>query len=107
MTGSQAMNSLVPTTGSTSSGDTVTPWARASQPAAADRSRGVPHVAGYPGASDAAASASRIKPGTGSTGVPMDRSTAPSGWSPAFSRSGAIRSQVKAGSRLASVIPPR
>ena len=32
MTGSQAMNSLVPTTGSTSSGDTGTPWARASQP---------------------------------------------------------------------------
>jgi len=79
MTGSQAMNSLVPTTGSTSSGDTGMPCARASQPAAADRSRDVPHVAGYPGASEAAASASRIKPGTGSTGVPMDRSTGPSG----------------------------
>src|SRR6516162_2083182 len=72
MTGSQAMNSLVPITGSTSSGDTGTPCARASQPAAADRSRGVPQVAGYPGASDAAASASRIKPGTGSTGVRME-----------------------------------
>ena len=46
MTGSQAMNSLVPITGSTSSGGTDTSWARASQAAAAARSRGVPHVAG-------------------------------------------------------------
>ena len=94
MTGSHAMNSLVPTTGSTSSGGTRTPCARASHPAAAERNRGVPHVAGYPGAFEASARAARIRSGTGSTGVPMDRSTAPSGWSPAFSRSGAIRSQV-------------
>ena len=84
-----------------------TPCARASHPAAAARNCGVPHVAGYPGAFEASARASRIRSGTGSTGVPMDRSTGPSGWSPAFSRSGAIRSQVKAGSRPASVIPPR
>ncbi len=79
MTGSQAMNSLVPMTGSTSPGETETPCARASQPAAADRSCEVPQVAGYPGAFEPPASASRITSGTGSTGVPMDRSTAPSG----------------------------
>ena len=99
------MSSLVPMTGSTSSVGTDTPSARSSQPTAAERSPGVPHVAGYPGALDAPASALRIRSGTGSTGVPIDRSTGPSGCSPAFSRSGAIRSQVNAGSRLASVIP--
>ena len=46
MTGSQAMNCLVPITGSTVSGATVTSRARDSQPAAAARSAGVPAVSG-------------------------------------------------------------
>ena len=49
MTGSQAMNSLVPMTGSTSSGETGTPCERASQSAAAPRSRGVPARSRVPG----------------------------------------------------------
>ena len=40
------MNSLVPISGSTVSGSTVTPWPRASHPAAASRSARVPWVAG-------------------------------------------------------------
>jgi hypothetical protein len=46
MTGSQAMNSFVPITGSTVAGSTCTPSERASHPAAAERSPGVPAVSG-------------------------------------------------------------
>ncbi len=77
--GSQTMNSLVPMTGSTLSGSTVTPCRLASQPAAAARSAGVPAVAGYPGESAAPVSASMMIGGTGSTGVPTDKSTMPPG----------------------------
>ncbi len=78
--GSQAMNSLVPITGRTASGATVTPCRRASQRAAASRTAGVPRVSGYPGALAAAASAARTVSGTGSTGAPIERSTIPPGW---------------------------
>ena len=78
MAGSAAMNSLVPMTGSTSSGDTDTETERASQPAAAYATRGAPRrrVAGR-----VRGRGQRVPDhgGTGSTGVPMDRSTAPSG----------------------------
>ena len=80
MVGSQAMNSLVPITGSTVSGLTETPCRRLSQFAAAWRSAGVPRVSGYPGLLAAAARAACTVPGTGSTGEPIERSTTPSGW---------------------------
>ena len=87
--GSQAMNSLVPITGSTETGSTCTSSERASHPAAAERSSGVPAVSGYPGALAAAARAFWMTTGTGSTGVPTDRSTAPPGDARAFSAMGA------------------
>ncbi len=78
--GSQAMSSLLPMTGSTAAAlSPVMPKRRCSAATAESRSRAVPAVVGYPGAEPAAASASRISGATGSTGVPTDRSTIPSG----------------------------
>ena len=47
----------------------------------------------------ASASASRITSGTGSTGVPIDRSTRPPGWAAARALAGSSRSQGNSGSR--------
>src|SRR5690606_23864079 len=70
---------------------------RAYQPTIADRTSGEPCVAGYPGASTAAARASRMRAGTGSTGDPIARSTTPSGCDPAASRNGTSEFHGKSG----------
>src|SRR5207248_3167198 len=80
--GSQATSSLDPIVGSTPNPGAA-PHARDTHAEIAARTAGVPAVSGYPGASEAAANADRTTSGTGSTGVPMDRSTSPSGCSSA------------------------
>src|SRR5207249_3402462 len=52
----------------------------------------------YPGGSAAEVSAARSTSGTGSTGVPMDRSTRPSGCARAVAPASAMVSQGKSGS---------
>src|SRR4051812_11899713 len=87
-------------TGNTAAGGTVAPKRRFNQDDAAARSSSEPAVNGYPGASEAADSAARITSGVGSTGVPTDRSTMPSGCRRARSAAGASRSQGKSGSEV-------
>src|SRR5690242_8956180 len=101
--GSQATSSLLPTVGSTPSGETSgTPRRRANHAATASRRSDVPQVWGYPGASAAAANAAWTSGGVGSTGVPTERSTMPSGWAAAVALYGASVSQGKSGSSVAS-----
>ena len=61
-----------------------------------------PAAVGYPGALAAAASAEVITSGVSSTGVPIERSTIPSGCFRATSPAAAIRSQGKSGNPFAS-----
>src|SRR6266545_1260513 len=100
--GSIMISSLVPITGSTPvCGSTPgTSRRRAIQSAAACRVVAVPIVVGYAGASAASASARLTNSGTGSTGLPMDRSTIPSGCAAAFCLYGASLSHGKSGNRL-------
>ncbi len=93
------MSSLVPITGSTAdSANPVTPYRRDRAATAAARNSGVPAVAGYPGAAEAAANASRMIGATGSTGVPTDRSTMPPGYAAAMAAASARVSQGNTGS---------
>src|SRR4051812_10742910 len=93
------MTSFEPTTGSTASTPSpVTPKRRDSQSTAACRVPGRPTVVGYPGESAAAAIASCTTCGVGSTGVPTDRSTIPSGCDRACAAYVARWSQGKSGS---------
>ncbi len=92
------MSSLLPITGSTlASVSPTTPNRRARAATAESRSRAVPAVAGYPDAEPAAASACWITGATGSTGVPTDRSTMPSGCEPASALASASVSQGNSG----------
>src|SRR5690625_586476 len=75
----------------------VSPNRRSSHVLAASRRAGVPAVAGYPGASVAESMACCTTAGVGSTGVPMDRSTAPPGYSPARRWYGTSASHGKSG----------
>ena len=82
--GSDATSSLVPTTLTTCTGSSETPKERSIHPAAASRKAGPPIARGYPAAPGPAfASASTTISGTGSLGVPTDRSTMPPGASAA------------------------
>ena len=76
--GSHATSSLEPMVGSTPKPGFAS-QARVTHSVMAARSAGVPAVSGYPGESAAAERAERTASGTGSTGVPMERSTSPSG----------------------------
>src|SRR6476469_2517020 len=96
--GSQATSSFDPIVGRTASGSTVTPCRRRCASAAASRRAGVPCVAGYPGIHAAPVSASWMTAGTGSMGVPIDRSTIPSGCARARAPDSARVSQGKSGS---------
>src|SRR5256885_14198626 len=94
--GSQATSSLDPIVGSTPNpGDA--PHTRVTHDEIAARKEGVPAVCGYPGASEAAARAARTIGGTGSTGVPIDRATSPSGCPAARAFAGSSWSQGKSG----------
>ena len=75
---------------------------RFAQETQACRSSSKPVAVGYPGALAAAANAEVITSGVSSTGVPMERSTIPSGCFLAMSPAAAIRSQGKSGNPFAS-----
>src|SRR3954471_7302883 len=101
--GSRATSSLDPTVGITdgsapSGSASRTPSRRASQSAAALRSARGARAGGEPGELPAAARASARTAGVSSTGVPMDRSTTPSGGAAARARAPASASQGKSGS---------
>ena len=81
--GIQATASFEPMVGMTPASPTSTMFLRAPHARIASRTSAVPTTAGYPGASQDSASASRISAGVGSTGVPTDRSQMPSGWAAA------------------------
>ena len=91
--GTEATNSLVPTQAATDDdGTSVSPKRRASHPAAASRSCGLPAEAGYPRSLPDDASASRTVRSGGSYGVPMEQSTMPPSWASATLASPASRS---------------
>ena len=78
--GREATSSLVPMQLTIWTGSMATPKVRSNHPAAASRSAGPPTARGYPAdEGPAAARAAVTMSGTGSIGVPTDRSTIPPG----------------------------
>src|SRR5699024_5398768 len=81
-----------------------TPCRRRMKSAMAERNPGVPAVCGYPGAAAASASAACTDAGTSSTGVPIDRSTKPSGNAEARAFAPSSESHGNVGSRWAGAV---